>query len=87
MYVDRAALREEIGATARFQGITGVLSRDDCEDCGTGNVNIYQHQDSTITDTAQLPVACTISRREPSHGARHQRAVLQFWFVGEGEQL
>ena len=56
MYVDRAALREEIGATARFQGIAGVLSCDDFGDCGTGNVNIYQHQDSTITDPAQLPV-------------------------------
>ena len=86
MYVDHAALREEIGATARFQGITGILSRDDFGDCGTGNVNIYQHQDSTITDPRSCRW-CTISRREPSHGARHQRAVLQFWFVGEGEQL
>ena len=49
---------------------------------------------STSTSTrirpSQTPRSCrwcTISRRGPSHGARHQRAVLQFWFVGEGEQL
>ena len=56
LYVDRAALREEIGATAGFQGIIGVLSCDDFGDCGTGHVNIYHHTDSAITDPAQLLV-------------------------------
>ena len=56
LYVDRAALRKEIGATAGFQGITGVLSCDEFGDCGTGHVNIYHHTDSSIADLAQLPV-------------------------------
>ena len=56
LYVDRAALREEIAATSGFQGIIGVLSCDDFGDCGTGRVNIYHHTDSAITEPAQLPV-------------------------------
>ncbi len=56
LYVDRAVLREEIGATSGFQGIIGVLSCDDFGDCGTGHANIYHHTDSAITDPAQLPV-------------------------------
>ncbi len=56
LYVDRAALREAVGATDGFQGIIGVLSCDDFGDCGTGHVNIYHHADSSIADAAQLPV-------------------------------
>ena len=61
LYVDRAALREELGATSGFQGIIGVLSCDDFGDCGTGRVNIYHHTDSAITDPAELPVAYPFS--------------------------
>ena len=56
LYIDRGALRREIGVTAGFQGITGTLTCDDFGDCGTGRVNIYYHADSGITDPAQLPV-------------------------------
>ncbi len=56
LHIDRVALREEVGATADFQGIIGVLTCDEFGDCGTGRVNIYYHADSGITDTAQLPV-------------------------------
>ena len=56
LYIDRAALREEIGATAGFQGIIGELSCDDFGDCGTGRANIYYHTDSGVTNPAQLPV-------------------------------
>ncbi len=56
LHIDRAALRDEIGATAGFQGLLGVLSCDDFGDCGTGRINIYHHTDSSITDAAQLPV-------------------------------
>jgi branched-chain amino acid transport system substrate-binding protein len=56
LYIDRAELREAIGATAGFQGLLGVLSCDDFGDCGTGRINIYHHTDSSITDAAQLPV-------------------------------
>jgi branched-chain amino acid transport system substrate-binding protein len=56
LYVDRAALREAIGATEGFEGLLGTLSCDDFGDCGTGAVNIYHHTDPEITDPAQLPV-------------------------------
>ena len=56
LYIDRVSLREEIGATADFQGIIGTLTCDEFGDCGTGRVNIYYHADSSITDVAQLPV-------------------------------
>ena len=56
LYIDRATLREEIGATTGFQGIIGAISCDDFGDCGTGRINIYHHTDTSITDTAQLPV-------------------------------
>ncbi len=56
LYIDRAALREEVGATTGFQGIIGAISCDDFGDCGTGRVNIYHHTDASITDPAQLPV-------------------------------
>ena len=55
LYVDRAALREELASTAGFRGITGILSCDEFGDCGTGHVNIYLHTDSAVTDPAQLP--------------------------------
>ncbi len=56
LYINRAALRTQIRATADFQGITGVLSCDDFGDFGTGRINIYHHTDPDVTDTAQLPV-------------------------------
>ena len=56
LYIDRAALREGIGATSGFQGLIGVLSCDDFGDCGTGGVNIYHHTDPEITDPGQLSV-------------------------------
>ena len=56
LYIDRAALREELGATAGFQSLIGELSCDDFGDCGTGRINIYHHTDSSITDPAQVPV-------------------------------
>ncbi len=56
LYVDRAALRREIGATQGFQGLLGVLSCDGFGDCGTGRINIYHHPDTEVTDPAKLPV-------------------------------
>ena len=57
LHLDRAALREAMGAMTGFQGITGVLSCDAFGDCGTGRINIYDHTDSSVTDAAQLAVA------------------------------
>ena len=56
LFVDRAALREELSATADFQGLLGTLTCDGFGDCGTGRVNIYHHTDPSVTDPAQLPV-------------------------------
>ena len=54
--VDRAALREELSATAGFQGLLGTLTCDYFGDYGTERVDIYHHTDSSVTDPAQLPV-------------------------------
>ena len=62
LYVDRLALRQEIGATTGLQGIIGILTCDDFGDCGTGRINIYRHLDSNVTDAARLPV---VYRFEP----------------------
>lgn len=59
--LDREALRMALTATHGFRGITGILSCDAFGDCGTGRVNIYYHQDSGITDVAQLPVVYRFS--------------------------
>ena len=56
LYINRAALRTALGAMTGFQGLIGPLACDDFGDCGTGRVNIYHHTDTSITDTAQLPV-------------------------------
>ena len=56
LHLDRAALREAMGAMTGFQGITGVLSCDAFGDCGTGRINIYDHTDSSITGAAELAV-------------------------------
>ena len=56
LHINRAALRMKIGAMTGFQGIIGAISCDDFGDCGTGRINIYHHTDTSITDTAQLPV-------------------------------
>ena len=56
LVIDRAALREEIGATADFQGLLGPLTCDAFGDCGTGRVLIRHHTDPDITDPAQLSV-------------------------------
>ncbi len=61
LYIDRAALRKALGATANFPGLIGELSCDDFGDCGTGDVNIYHHTDTSITDPAQLPVVYRFS--------------------------
>lgn len=62
LYIDRVALRAEVGATAGFPGLIGELTCDGFGDCGTGRVNIYHHPDTSIVDPAQLPV---VYRFEP----------------------
>ena len=54
--IDRAALRQKIGQTDGFQGLTGVISCDDFGDCGTGLTDIFHHTDPDTIDPAGLPV-------------------------------
>ena len=60
LFIDRAALREQVGATA-FDGLVGTVSCDEFGDCGTGRMNIYHHTDISITDVARLPVVYVYS--------------------------
>ena len=55
LFIDRAALREKVGATA-MNGLVGAISCDEFGDCGTGRMNIYHHTDTSITDVSRLPV-------------------------------
>ena len=56
LHVDRAALRQKIGETAGFQGLTGMISCDAFGDCGTGRTDIYHHADLDVTDPAEVAV-------------------------------
>ena len=60
LFIDRAALREQVGATA-FDGLVGTVSCDEFGDCGTGRMNIYHHTDTSITDVSRLPVVYVYS--------------------------
>ena len=60
LVLDRAALREAVGATA-MNGLVGTVSCDGFGDCGTGGMNIYHHSDTSITDVARLPVVYVYS--------------------------
>ena len=62
LYIDRVALRAEVGATAGFPGLIGELTCDEFGDCGTGRVNIYHQTDTNVIDPAELPV---VYRFEP----------------------
>lgn len=55
MYIDRAGLRDAVGAT-RISGLIGTVSCDAFGDCGTGRMNIYHHTDISVTDVARVPV-------------------------------
>lgn len=60
LHIDRAALRERVGATA-MNGLVGSISCDAFGDCGTGRMNIYHHTDTSVTDVARLPVVYVYS--------------------------
>ena len=60
-FIDRAALREKVGATA-MNGLVGAISCDEFGDCGTGRMNIYHHMDTSITDVSKLPVVYVYNR-------------------------
>jgi branched-chain amino acid transport system substrate-binding protein len=61
--VDRAALRDAITASS-FAGLIGNLACDDFGDCGSQEIQIVEHADSSVTDATQLPVVYTYSGLE-----------------------
>ena len=60
LYIDRARLREALGATS-MSGLVGTVSCDGFGDCGTGRMNIYHHTDTSITDVSRLRVVYVYS--------------------------
>ena len=60
LYIDRARLRETVGATD-IAGLVGRVSCDGFGDCGTGRMNIYHHTDTSITDPSRLRVVYVYS--------------------------
>jgi branched-chain amino acid transport system substrate-binding protein len=56
--IDRQALRDELTATS-FDGMIGHIQCDDFGDCGSQEIQIVSHEDTSVTDSTQLPVVYT----------------------------
>ena len=56
LYIDRAKVRMQIGATENLQGLIGAISCDAFGDCGNGITNAFHHTDASMTDAAALQV-------------------------------
>ncbi|HLU52129.1 MAG TPA: branched-chain amino acid ABC transporter substrate-binding protein [Acidimicrobiia bacterium] len=63
--IDRQALRDALNQTS-FQGLIGQIACDEFGDCGSQEIQIVHHQDSSITDATQLDVVFTYSGKEAS---------------------
>lgn len=61
--IDRQALRDAITATT-FSGLIGQIACDDFGDCGAQEIQIVLHEDSSVTDSTQIPVVYTFGGRE-----------------------
>lgn len=55
LFIDRRALRDRLNETS-FNGMIGGIACDEFGDCGSQAIAIYQHDDSSVTDSTQLPV-------------------------------
>ena len=53
IHIDRQALRDELGATSGFAGITGTLSCDEFGDCASGKITVILHEDSGDIETGK----------------------------------
>lgn len=60
LFIDRRALRDELNATS-FDGMIGHIQCDDYGDCGSQEIQIVSHEDTSVTDSTQLPVVFTFS--------------------------
>lgn len=61
--IDRQALRDAVSASS-FAGLIGNLACDDFGDCGSQEIQIVEHADSSVSDATQLPVVSTYSGLE-----------------------
>ncbi len=58
LFIDRQALRDSLSSFSGA-GMTGDLTCDEFGDCGAQGIQIVIHEDSSITDSTQLPVVFT----------------------------
>jgi branched-chain amino acid transport system substrate-binding protein len=61
--IDRAALREALNGTS-FAGMIGQIQCDEFGDCGSQEIQINTHPDSSVTDVTQLEVVFSYSGHE-----------------------
>ncbi|MGD2101605.1 MAG: branched-chain amino acid ABC transporter substrate-binding protein [Acidimicrobiia bacterium] len=55
LFIDRRELRDALNEIS-FSGMIGDLSCDEFGDCGSQEIQIVLHEDSSVTDATQLPV-------------------------------
>ncbi len=60
LFIDRRALRDELNSTD-FNGMIGHLVCDEYGDCGSQQIQINEHPDSSVTDPTQLPLVFEFS--------------------------
>lgn len=58
LFIDRQAVRDALDQTS-FQGMIGELSCDEFGDCGSQEIQINHHTDSSVTDLSEIPVVYT----------------------------
>lgn len=63
LFIDRQALRDAL-QTATFSGMTGRLICDDFGDCGSQEIQIVHHTDTSVTDATQLDVVFRFSKAD-----------------------
>lgn len=61
--IDRQALRDALNQTS-FQGLIGQIACDEFGDCGSQEIQIVHHTDSSVTDATQLEVVYTYSGKD-----------------------
>lgn len=49
VHIDRQALRDAVGATSGFEGLTGTLTCDEFGDCADPKIDVVQNTEGTVT--------------------------------------
>ena len=49
LHIDRQGLRDAIGATSGFGGLTGSLTCDDFGDCAAAKIDIVQNTEAQVS--------------------------------------